>query len=968
MEKTFLICLVYAFAINTSVLSINDGSRNVSIEYAADDGNLWEGSGNITIWCNADCNPSCDRYQIYHNDTLKDTSKEIKITKTLENSGRYYCSASNSGGQGYTQSRNVANITIKFSDGPRNVRIEYDDDDDDDDDGDLWEGSGYITNRCNADCYPPCDRYQIYHNDILKDTSKEIKITKTRENSGHYYCSASNSGGQDYAQSKNVINITIKYGARNVSIDFIHNGNLWEGSGNITIRCNADCYPPCDRYQIYHNNSPKFMFKETSIVKARENSGQYHCSASNSLKPGYVRSSNKADITIKYPPGVVSITPDKNTFYCKKDGKPYVDVVCKADCLPQCTYKWEREIYAGYNPLFTTGYSLFATKNICSRWPRSRYRCRCIASNDNRYSYSKWITVEIKDGPEHITITSSGTPIENSPFNLTCSANCLHGCTSYMWYFNRKRLHNQTLKFHRLSKAENGEYICFIQDYFGITSKSYSLNVQCSLCITSFSNVSDDKGFKIGDHLEINVNFIANPKANVSWTFIPWNDHKSQVVKVEQNQENSTKLWIQSLDMKEYGIYQLELVNRFGKETKAFYVQGPPHAPGGLNVSCSGGSAIVTWRSGFSGGTQLKFLISYTADLTSSKIHHLRLENVSILNQSLSTRVHDLPLGSYVFWLRAENKFGSATSPNVTVNCAGLNPVIGSDADILRRIYIYGAVGCGLFLVLLFIAVLIIVFRYRKTRKKRMKANRNRKKISEPKEEDNELELVSNVLYISADDLDDKEESPNVETHQNLQTVNDSVYSFVKRDNDNAEGNSRQVYSFVRRDKLNHNAEGNSRQVYSFVRRDNHNAEGNSRQVYSFVRRDNHNAEGNSRQVYSFVRRDNHNAEGNSHQVYSFVKTDHDSAESSSRQLFSFVNKDNDNAEGNSRQVYSFVKKDSDSAVDSQSRVYSFVKKDKDDVDDIACPVFSFVNKDEDNTRGGVYSFVKKDNDSAVDN
>ena len=103
------------------------------------------------------------------------------------------------------------------SDGPRNVRIDYDDDDyddddddDDDDDGDLWEGSGYITIRCNADCNPPCDRYQIYYNDTLKYTSKEIKITKTRENSGHYYCSASNSGGQDYAQSRNIVNITIK--------------------------------------------------------------------------------------------------------------------------------------------------------------------------------------------------------------------------------------------------------------------------------------------------------------------------------------------------------------------------------------------------------------------------------------------------------------------------------------------------------------------------------------------------------------------------------------------------------------------------------------------------------------------------------------------------------------------------------------------------------------------------------------
>ena len=49
------------------------------------------------------------------------------------------------------------------------------------------------------------------------------------------------------------------------------------------------------------------------------------------------------------------------------------------------------------------------------------------------------------------------------------------------------------------------------------------------------------------------------------------------------------------------------------------------------------------------------------------------------------------------------------------------DPVIGNDSDILRRIYIYGAVGCGFFLVLLFIAVLIIIFRSRKTRKKRMK-------------------------------------------------------------------------------------------------------------------------------------------------------------------------------------------------------------------------------------------------------
>ena len=92
---------------------ISGGHRIVRIEYAADDGDLWEGSGYITIRCNADCNPPCDRYQIYHNNTLKDTSKEVKITKTRENSGRYSCSASNSGGRVYSQSLNVAYIIIK---------------------------------------------------------------------------------------------------------------------------------------------------------------------------------------------------------------------------------------------------------------------------------------------------------------------------------------------------------------------------------------------------------------------------------------------------------------------------------------------------------------------------------------------------------------------------------------------------------------------------------------------------------------------------------------------------------------------------------------------------------------------------------------------------------------------------------------------------------------------------------------
>lgn len=82
------------------------------IQYWSDSEELQEGPGYIEISCNADCNPECDRYQIYHNDAILKTSKQATIQKDRKNSGRYKCAASNSGSYNFQISSNSVDIDI----------------------------------------------------------------------------------------------------------------------------------------------------------------------------------------------------------------------------------------------------------------------------------------------------------------------------------------------------------------------------------------------------------------------------------------------------------------------------------------------------------------------------------------------------------------------------------------------------------------------------------------------------------------------------------------------------------------------------------------------------------------------------------------------------------------------------------------------------------------------------------------
>lgn len=91
----------------------------------------------------------------------------------------------------------------------------------------------------------------------------------------------------------------------------------------------------------------------------------------------------------------------------------------------------------------------------------------------------------------------------------------------------------------------------------------------------SHSNLSD-KGYQVGDILTYTVDYKAEPKAKVSWTFVCWNKKESKEIKERQiqNKIESTMIVINTLNLSNFGTYKLKLKNNLGSITHEFHIQG----------------------------------------------------------------------------------------------------------------------------------------------------------------------------------------------------------------------------------------------------------------------------------------------------------------------------------------------------------------------------------------------------------
>nr|XP_022328442.1 uncharacterized protein LOC111127521 [Crassostrea virginica] len=185
---------------------------------------------------------------------------------------------------------------------------------------------------------------------------------------------------------------------------------------------------------------------------------------------------------------------------------------CSSNCNPPCKLNW-----------FKDGKLLSDETNEVLNMPRNRtmsgvYICR--ATGKEGTGTSKQVTVWVTYGPENVTITSPQAPIENTPFSLRCSADCLHGCESYRWSDESGRLIKNTaiLTFDNLNRTDNGNYTCSVEDYFGRISTKYNLKVQYGTTNVTIQYSSDYGHLKEGqDYIRISCNADCNPECSYQY-------------------------------------------------------------------------------------------------------------------------------------------------------------------------------------------------------------------------------------------------------------------------------------------------------------------------------------------------------------------------------------------------------------------------------------------------------------------
>lgn len=90
-----------------------------------------------------------------------------------------------------------------------------------------------------------------------------------------------------------------------------------------------------------------------------------------------------------------------------------------------------------------------------------------------------------------------------------------------------------------------------------------------------YSNLSQ-KGYQVGDSLSYTVAYKAEPKAEVSWSFVRWNKKESKEIRKPQiqNDKEYTMIEISGLNFSNFGKYKLELKNELGSITQEFHIQG----------------------------------------------------------------------------------------------------------------------------------------------------------------------------------------------------------------------------------------------------------------------------------------------------------------------------------------------------------------------------------------------------------
>uniref|UniRef100_A0A8W8KY94 Ig-like domain-containing protein n=1 Tax=Magallana gigas TaxID=29159 RepID=A0A8W8KY94_MAGGI len=337
------------------------------------------------------------------------------------------------------------------------------------------------------------------------------------------------------------------------------------------ITCEADCVPECT-YTWYREGYRYWYTAGNSLFATRSyyysGSSRFQCLASNAFEP-YRNYSRWITVKVKDGPDNVTIIPslpaiENSTF----------TLTCVASCYHGCqSYSWYHD---GRSVNQRTKVLEF---HRLSKEDSGRYRCQVTDYFGEKSGYYT-MTVQYKPvitstknqttitAPDLLDLTFSvdGSPSSNvTIFHETKTLTFLPHVTGQLSF-------NVSIE----SCLDQGEYRVEAVNDVGFGSFNFMPNIKCSPIVVRHSSVAD-KEFRVGDLLHLTVTFMANPTAEVLWSFVPWNQNTSLEVQTQQIQthKESTKLVLILSDTDKFGKYILELKNELGKISKEFNIQGP---------------------------------------------------------------------------------------------------------------------------------------------------------------------------------------------------------------------------------------------------------------------------------------------------------------------------------------------------------------------------------------------------------
>ncbi|XP_062873413.1 LOW QUALITY PROTEIN: B-cell receptor CD22 [Trichomycterus rosablanca] len=405
-----------------------------------------------------------------------------------EDSGKYYCEASNIHGNGTSH-----DIDIDVFHPPKGVRVIATS-------NSLKEGDN-LTLTCMVTSSKPevqQGSYKWFKDNIeivTKDNSQLTFLNIEPSQNGTYYCQAINSV---QATASDLINISVKYAPQNTAIHGTSEVKL--GHTLDTLRCTTDANPPPNNYSWYFKQENTHKYVSLSQTRSQNlfgfadvsDAGWYMCSARNALGSG--SNSTEFQVSVLYPPRQLNL----NIKPVVKESEK-LTIQCTVKSSPQSTLTLRRT--SVMEPQGNLILSSSQTSNILtfsfnvSESDSGIYTC--TAKNTEGQNYTKQ-DLKVLYSPKNVTITAHpGTELkEGFNLTLTCTARSDPPVSSYSWM---KSVEAHSVKVgdgpiltqHFLKDSYSGNYSCIAKNYLGSThSAPVHIKVKYRPHITVINNVT----------------------------------------------------------------------------------------------------------------------------------------------------------------------------------------------------------------------------------------------------------------------------------------------------------------------------------------------------------------------------------------------------------------------------------------------------------------------------------------------